>query len=157
MKTLLKPIFFSLATSLIMAILFVLSLQSIQGQELNKSSKGSAKEKVKTEKLKLETEKSVAPEKSEKTLPSTKAEQNKSAIGTKKTLESNKKVIESGNKADVEKRLAELKKNREEIELRKQHGKLTEKEYQDAINKLDKMEKELRGESNPKLGSKGGS
>ncbi|MCK9450235.1 MAG: hypothetical protein M0Q90_00920 [Bacteroidales bacterium] len=157
MRTMLKPIFFSLATSLVMAILFVFSSQSIQAQELGKSSKESAKEKVKTEKLKPEKGKSVATEKSEKNLPSTKAEQNKSAIDTKKTLESNKREIESSNKADVEKRLAELKRNREEIELRKQHGKLTEKEYQDATNKLDKMEKELQGESKPKPGSKGGS
>jgi len=142
-----------LAVSIVIAIFFLFNTQLTHAQNLGTATKEGGKKEVKTEKT-------VATEKSEKTLQSTKETQKKQSethLESEKALEKKNKEVESVKTSEGNKKLAEIKKEREEIELRKQHGKLTEKEYQDAINKLDKMEKELQGESKPKLGSKGGS
>ena len=148
-----------LAVSFIIAVFFMFASQQTYAQNLGTVKKEDAKKEVKTEKVKLEKEKGVATENSEKTLQSTKknqVEQSETRIESKETLEKEKKELESAEKSETEKRLIAIKKNREEIELQKKHGKLNEKEYEDAINKLDKMEKEVKSKDKPKLDSKGG-
>ncbi|MBZ0241706.1 MAG: hypothetical protein K8F24_00700 [Bacteroidales bacterium] len=141
-----------LTTSLVVATLFLFSSQLSHAQNLGAGTKEGAKKEAKTEK-------GIAAEKSEKTMHSTKKvleEQSETAVEPGKTFEKEEKEVESAKTSEGKDKLAEIKKRREEIELRKQQGKLTEKQYQDAINKLDKMEKELKSESKPKPGSKGG-
>jgi len=145
-----------LAVSLFVAMCFMFITQQSYAQSLSTKSKENAKKEVKTEKAKVEKEQRVATEKSTKSMQSTKAEQKEVTVESEESLEAKKKEIESAKKPDDDKKLAEIKKSREEIALRKEHGKLSEKEYQDAVNKLDKMEKELKSNSKPKLDSKGG-
>lgn len=148
-----------LAVSLVVVVFFVCTSQLTHAQNIGTATKEGTKKEVKTEKVNLEKEKGVAAESSEKTLQSTeeaREEQSETRLESKKTFEKENKEVESAKNSEEEKRLAELKKNREEIELRKQHGKLTEKEYQDAINKLNKMEKELKSKGKSKLDSKEG-
>lgn len=160
MKTHFKPVYVRLASSLITAVLLIFAAQAVKAQELSKSSKENAIKEIQTEKLKIEKEPNLTPEKSStKSLQETKTlqkEQAETDVESKKTFEKEKKESESTKTSKADKKLAEIKKYREEIELRKKHGKLSEKEYQDAVNKLDKMEKELKSKSKPKLDSKGG-
>lgn len=130
----------TLAASLLMTVFFLFAAQQSFAQELGTSTKESTKEEVKKE----------------KTLQSTKIQKSDVTKDEDKSDEISTKEEKLLKKSETKERLLEIKKNREEIELRKQQGKLTEKEYQEAINKLDKMEKELKGESKLKLESKDG-
>jgi len=146
----------TLAASLLMTVFFLFAAQQSFAQELGTSTRESSKEEVKKEKVKLDVEKAVESEKKEKTLQSTKIQKSDVTIDKDKSDEISTKEETLFKKSETDERLIEIKKKREEIELGKKNGKLTDKEYKEAINKLDKMEKELKGKSKLKLESKDG-